>query len=93
MKESEQEEEKSVTPDKVLKEDHTPTKGKGKATDKMRAPDINLQRKKSAERKSRQARRSSNATVTPPPGPVTPVSDADNQRLVDIVCFITFCPQ
>ncbi|XP_052816168.1 hydrocephalus-inducing protein homolog isoform X2 [Mya arenaria] len=77
-KESEVEEEKSVTPDKG-KDDHpTPTKGKGgRKEDKKDGKD--KERKKSAERKttSKGSRRNSSAAVSPPPGHTTPISDGD----------------
>ena len=84
-KEPEAEEEKSVTPDKIGKEEPGPTRGKGKGASKFssstgaasEAPKV--ERKRSADRKSRQARRNS-MLATPPPGATTPVSDGDNQR-------------
>lgn len=83
-KESELEEEKSVTPDKG-KDDHpTPTKGKGakdkKEDSKKDAKD--KERKRSAERKttSKGSRRSSTIPASPPPGQVTPISDGDALR-------------
>lgn len=86
-KESEQDEEKSVTPDKV-KDDHpTPTKGKGakdKKDDLKKQPAQEKERKKSAERKttSKGSRRNSVVPPSPPPGQTTPISDGDALRLV-----------
>ncbi|KAK7505680.1 hypothetical protein BaRGS_00002951 [Batillaria attramentaria] len=76
-----EEEEKSVTPDKFGKEDHTPTRGgKGKAADKASKTGADSrERKRSADRKTKQARRNSMQVPSPPPGAVTPVSDGDNQ--------------
>ena len=82
-KELEAEEEKSVTPDKIGKDDAGPARGKGKGAGKASATAAadagKRERKTSADRKSRQARRNS-MLVTPPPGAATPVSDGDNQR-------------
>ena len=83
-KEPEADEEKSVTPDKIGKDEAAPTRGKGKGGSKNSATASSseapkMERKRSADRKSRQARRNS-MLATPPPGATTPVSDADNQR-------------
>ncbi|XP_070194710.1 hydrocephalus-inducing protein homolog isoform X4 [Littorina saxatilis] len=80
-KEPEAEEEKSITPDKIGKEESAPTRGKGKGpkqSNTVPTLDPKLERKRSADRKSRQNRRNS-MLATPPPGPTTPVSDGDNQ--------------
>ncbi|XP_052229341.1 hydrocephalus-inducing protein homolog isoform X3 [Dreissena polymorpha] len=85
-KESEVEEEKSMTPDKV-KDDHpTPTKGKGakdKKEDKDKKDTKEKERKRSAERKtaSKGSRRNSIGPPSPPPGQTTPISDGDALRL------------
>lgn len=82
-KESELEEEKSVTPDKGKDDHQTPTKGRGakdKKEDKKDSKD--KERKRSAERKtaSKGSRRNSIAPPSPPPGQTTPISDADGLR-------------
>jgi len=83
-KESELEEEKSVTPDKG-KDDHpTPTKGRSTSKDKKddKKDSKDKERKRSAERKtaSKGSRRNSIAPPSPPPGQTTPISDADGLR-------------
>lgn len=83
-KESEHDEEKSVTPDKG-KDDHpTPTKGKGSKDkkDDKKDPSKDKERKRSAERKttSKGSRRNSIVPPSPPPGQTTPVSDGDALR-------------
>jgi len=80
-KESEIEEEKSVTPDKGKDEHPTPTKGKsGKSSKDDKKGD--KERKKSAERKttSKGSRRNSMAPPSPTPGQTTPISDGDALR-------------
>lgn len=81
VKETDLEEEKSATPDKV-KDDHlTPTKGKGKK-EELKKSEKEKPRKGSAERKtaSKGSRRNSMAPPSPPPGATTPISDGDALR-------------
>ncbi|XP_053402100.1 hydrocephalus-inducing protein homolog isoform X11 [Mercenaria mercenaria] len=93
-KESEQEEEKSVTPDKG-KDDHpTPTKGKGgkdKKEDSKKDAGKDKERKKSAERKttSKGSRRNSIVPPSPPPGQTTPISDGDALSTVGDLSSLT----
>ena len=86
VKEDKEEEDKSATPEKLVKEEpdvRGGKKGKGGgkgASDKeAKAEGKTPQRKSSADGKKRQTRRGS-MMATPPPGVITPVSDGDNQR-------------
>lgn len=80
-KDPDAEEEKSATPEKIGKEDHA-ARGKVKGAEKKATPGdpTTKERKRSADRKSRMARRNSAQISSPPPGATTPVSDGDNQR-------------
>lgn len=76
-----EEDESTMTPDKVKDDQPTPTKGKGgKGADKGRtSTEGKVDRKRSADRK-KQLRRNSTQVASPPPGQSTPVSDVDNLR-------------
>ncbi|XP_025115052.1 hydrocephalus-inducing protein-like isoform X4 [Pomacea canaliculata] len=79
-KDPDAEEEKSATPEKIGKEDHA-ARGKVKGAEKKATSGdpTTKERKRSADRKSRMARRNSAQISSPPPGATTPVSDGDNQ--------------
>ncbi|XP_041375521.1 hydrocephalus-inducing protein homolog [Gigantopelta aegis] len=81
FKDENMDEEKSVTPDNK-KDDHpTPTKVKGKGSDKQKAVPSDKERKRSADRKKTLGRRGSAQVPSPPPGVITPTSDVDVMRL------------
>ena len=89
-KEEKEDDEKSVTPERLGKDDSDPKKSKGKGS--VKSSNIPLepakaQRKSSADRRARGQQRSFTMT-TPPPGAITPMSDADNLRYKDIICFV-----
>ena len=78
IKEEDEDDTKSVTPEGREKDHQTPTSTKGKKGDKDKSEKGGKGRKTSAERK-KPNRRTSMQSVSPPPGAPTPASETEGR--------------